>query len=149
MNVPGVSDTTTTRYQTCILDSDGDGLLNGNDNCPLVKNADQKNYDNDSEGDACDSDDDNDKLPDVWEINYGFNPLNAADALLDPDGDGLSNLEEFDNRTHPKLRDTDGDGYDDGDEVDAGTDPLSAADQPVESGLNIILIRAALSAKKK
>jgi len=149
LNVPGVSDTTTTRYQTCILDSDGDGLLNGNDNCPLVKNADQKNYDNDSEGDACDSDDDNDKLPDVWEINYGFNPLNAADALLDPDGDGLSNLEEFDNRTHPKLRDTDGDGYDDGDEVDAGTDPLSAADQPVESGLNIILIRAALSAKKK
>src|SRR5262249_28652493 len=37
------------------------------------------------------ADSDNDGLPDVWESFYGLNPTNAADRLLDSDGDGLSN----------------------------------------------------------
>lgn len=40
-------------------------------------------------------DSDNDGIPDVWEIKYGFNPTNASDAMLDPDHDQSNNLEEF------------------------------------------------------
>lgn len=36
-------------------DGDGDGVLDADDNCPLVANADQANVDFDSDGDACDS----------------------------------------------------------------------------------------------
>gem|GEM_PF-4371003 len=42
-----------------IGDSDGDGVPNDMDNCPNTPNADQANNDGDSEGDACDEDDDN------------------------------------------------------------------------------------------
>lgn len=45
-------------------DSDGDGIVNQNDNCPSVSNQNQENFDGDSQGDACDSDDDNDGIPD-------------------------------------------------------------------------------------
>jgi hypothetical protein len=40
-------------------------------------------------------DTDHDGLPDVWEAARGMNTNNAADGLLDPDGDGMSNLAEF------------------------------------------------------
>jgi len=36
-------------------DSDGDGLLDPNDNCPAVPNPNQANCDGDSKGDACDN----------------------------------------------------------------------------------------------
>ena len=36
------------------------------DNCPLTANADQKNSDDDETGDACDPDDDNDGLIELW-----------------------------------------------------------------------------------
>ncbi len=38
--------------------------LDGGDNCPLDANPDQANNDGDAEGDACDSDDDNDTVAD-------------------------------------------------------------------------------------
>ena len=37
----------------CTVDTDGDGLLNENDNCPYVSNADQTNSDGLGNGDAC------------------------------------------------------------------------------------------------
>lgn len=37
-----------------ILDSDGDGVLDSEDNCPLVPNANQADLDEDGVGDACD-----------------------------------------------------------------------------------------------
>ena len=58
---------------------------------------------------------DADGLPDDWEIKYGLNPL-ANDANLDSDGDGLTNLEEYELGTDPFNPDTDGDGILDGDE---------------------------------
>ena len=42
---------------------------------------------------ALDADDDG--IPDAWETAHGLNPHDPADAALDPDGDGLSNLQEY------------------------------------------------------
>jgi len=45
-------------------DSDGDGIKDGQDNCPYDANPSQLNSDDDEGGDACDPDDDNDSDPD-------------------------------------------------------------------------------------
>jgi len=95
-------------------DSDSDGFLDGDDNCASFPNADQLNSDSDSDGNACDADDDNDGLTDVTEADLGTDPL---------------------------KRDTDGDGWSDKEELDEGTDPLQASSQPeVNSGLPIWLL---------
>lgn len=49
------------------LDEDADGIHVPNDNCPTVANANQLNSDGDSQGNACDADDDNDGLPDYMD----------------------------------------------------------------------------------
>jgi hypothetical protein len=48
------------------------------------------------------SDTDGDGLPDVWEVQYGFDPKNPADAALDADNDGFTNLQEYLAGTNPK-----------------------------------------------
>lgn len=78
-----------------LLDDDSDGVANYNDNCQGVANTNQANFDDDAQGDACDSDDDNDGISDAVETANNLNPNDASDALLDSDGDGLSNLDEF------------------------------------------------------
>lgn len=45
-------------YNSCLeacADTDGDGVLDGSDNCPQVANANQANCDGDAQGNACDS----------------------------------------------------------------------------------------------
>jgi hypothetical protein len=42
-------------------------------------------------------------MPDPWEAAHGFDPLDAADATLDADGDGLSNVLEFALGTDPAF----------------------------------------------
>ena len=73
-------------------------------------------------------DTDGDKIPDYVEDGYPFlNKNNAADALLDQDGDGLSNLEEYQRRLNLTVADTDGDGLNDEEEVNTyGTNPKLA-----------------------
>lgn len=51
--------------------------------------------DGDSLGDFADEDDDNDTIPDAVEIANSLDPLDAADAGGDRDGDGISNLIEY------------------------------------------------------
>ncbi len=46
-------------------------------------------------------DSDNDGLPDEWENLYGLNPNNAGDNVIDSDGDGYLNIEEYLNGTVP------------------------------------------------
>jgi hypothetical protein len=68
--------------------------------------------------DAFDSDDDNDTMPDKFELASacGLNPL-ANDADLDADADMLANAGEYGLGTNICVADTDGDGCRDGAEV--------------------------------
>lgn len=75
-------------------------------------------------------DTDNDGMTDAWEDLHTLSKNSAADAPLDPDLDGLSNLQEFLNGTNPRLADTDGDGVPDGIEVSERSDPLLATSRP-------------------
>ena len=71
------------------------------------------------------SDHDGDTLPAQWENLYGLNDNDASDALLDNDNDGLTNVQEYSNKTNPNVSDTDGDGLLDGFEVVTSlTNPL-------------------------
>lgn len=49
-------------------DLDGDGVRDNKDNCLLVANPNQLDYDNDGFGDYCDADYDNDGI--VWHTDY-------------------------------------------------------------------------------
>jgi cysteine-rich repeat protein len=84
-------------------DTDGDGVLDGEDNCILVTNQDQQNTDQelfnagermivgDALGDACDPDDDNDNLTDSAELSvFGTSPF-------DPDHDDDGVMDSIDN----------------------------------------------------
>jgi len=48
------------------------------------------------------TDTDQDGLPDEWETAHGLNPTDPADAALDADKDGYTNLEEYLNHTDPR-----------------------------------------------
>lgn len=49
------------------------------------------------------ADTDGDHIPDTWETTNGLEPGNAADALFDLDGDGLTNLQEYFAGTDPRA----------------------------------------------
>jgi len=77
-----------------ILDSDGDGIGDSLDNCAIVSNVAQNNLDGDTEGNACDLDDDNDGFSDQEELAVGTDPLSASSCPgcfnWDIDNDGES-----------------------------------------------------------
>jgi hypothetical protein len=63
--------------------------------------------DTDADGipDERDPDDDNDRLPDAWEIKYGLNTKDATDASGDMDNDGITNVDEYNKGTDPTKPD--------------------------------------------
>ena len=96
-------------------DSDGDGLNDYEE--AVTHGTDPWNPDSDGDG-----------LPDRWEVLNGLDPLDGAGSqgyAGDPDGDTLTNGQEFGLGTHPLQADTDGDGLADNEEQAHGTDPLN------------------------
>jgi len=89
-------------------------------------------------------DQDDDDLPDAWELANGLDPTD--NGRIDPkngpngdaDGDGLSNLAEWKAGTRANLADTDGDGMSDWEEITlAGTQALVADAAAFESVANL------------
>ncbi len=70
------------------------------------------------------ADADNDGMDDAWEKANGLDPT-VNDRNGDLDGDGLSNIREYQLRLKPNNPDSDGDGLYDGDEVTWGWGPLT------------------------
>ncbi len=68
---------------------------------------------------------DDDGMTDAFEDLHGLDKNDPADAELDSDGDGLSNLEEFEKGSDPNSTDTDGDGFSDSEEVSLEMDPAT------------------------
>lgn len=94
-----------TKHTTCFSDNgDGDGIGLPCDNCPLVANPAQSDFNSNGIGDHCE-DSDNDGLLDAEEIDLGADPL-----LQDTDGDGITDWAEVNlSFTDPTNPDTDGD----------------------------------------
>ena len=85
-------------------DLDGDGTLNGEDNCPEFPNPDQANTDGDEQGDLCDLDDDGDGVfdakdncPLVVNADQADADDNGVGDACDGDGDGDGVGNDLDN----------------------------------------------------
>ena len=124
-------------------DTDGDGVWDGTDNCPLLANPDQTDTDGDSLGDVCDGDDDNDGILDgpdncplIVNADQADNDEDGLGDVCDPDDDNDGDLDTADNCPidfNPDQTDTDGDGLGnicDGDD-DADGDPDAADNCPL------------------
>lgn len=75
---------------------------------------------------ATDYDNDNDGMDDQWEVANGLNPTDSTDSSADTDGDGLTNLEEYQALTNVNRVDSDGDMISDYDEINThSTSPIN------------------------
>ena len=100
-------------------DDDNDGILDEDDNCPMVANFEQVDADNDGMGNACDPDDDNDGVDDEDDC-APLNPLSFPGNPevcngIDDNCDGVVD-ENYPNNDDDELADC-VDGDDDNDEI--------------------------------
>jgi len=75
----------------------------GNANSASTSVVVHRDTDGDLLADYLDADDDNDGMLDDWEILHELDSLDPSDASLDPDGDGLSNLTEYQMGSDPNV----------------------------------------------
>ncbi len=126
-------------------DSDGDGLSNGQDNCPTVSNPDQSNLDGDGTGDVCDLDDDGDGqadaqdncplIPNADQLNTDADALgNACDS--DDDNDGVEDANDAFPQDANESKDTDGDGIGENTDLDDDGDTIPDLDDACPTTAN-------------
>ena len=93
------------------IDTDGDSLTDLQE--IVIYPTSPKDFDTDVDGLEINThntdplDPDKDSIFDGYEADFGLNPLNASDAHLDYDFDGLTNFEEFGYNTNPFMDDSD------------------------------------------
>lgn len=99
-----VQDGACVRAEPDVGDRDGDGVPDGEDNCPDVANPDQADADNDSVGDACDD------CPDIANVSQQGCPADDYDPGRDSDGDGTPDVSDnCPDVPNPDQADSDGD----------------------------------------
>jgi hypothetical protein len=141
-------------YADVEVDSDGDGVGDTVDNCPETHNPGQEDYDGDGVpgtqpppgatwgGDACDSDDDNDTVPDSEDADpldeFTCQDLDAdscddCSVLGQPDVSQDGADTDSDGACDAGDPDDDNDGFTDGEETYMATDPLDACSPPEDA----------------
>ena len=97
---------TNTTYECFVLaiNAFGEGPKNS---FSVTTENDGSDPDTDGDGtpNSVDEDDDNDGMPDDYETDNGFDPLDASDAEMDADSDGVSNVDEYLAGTNPNQDD--------------------------------------------
>ena len=105
------------------IDTDKDGIVDAEDNCPLVPNPEQEDADASGYGDACEAlafispccgpecflDSDGDMIPDVLDLCPWTVDLDGFEGNMDSDGDsvgdGCDDSDDFDGDGVPDLED--------------------------------------------
>ncbi len=97
--MPTVQELTPSGYKVRIVtgegqgaDSDGDGVSDEQDNCTLIANDDQRDFNTDGFGNACDADLNNDGIINAIDLGLLRLVFFSADADADFDGDGVVNV---------------------------------------------------------
>ena len=76
-------------------DTDGDGVLDADDNCTLVPNADQRDVDGDGFGNICDPDFDNNLFVNAADLAQLKANFFTSNPLTDLNGDGFVNAADL------------------------------------------------------
>ena len=129
------------------VDTDGDGVPDETDNCPLVQNAGQADGDEDGSGDACDN------CPEVPNTDQTDSDSDGTgdecdECPTDPDkivmglcGCGISDSDDWDIDGIPDcIDDSDGDGWTDYEELQCGSSPSDKRSKCGSNGLSWLML---------